>query len=58
MSTVFITEHITSGKFGVMPKIPGIINENNKNNIMASYFGGGRKGWGVGNRGSGAEKKP
>lgn len=55
MSIVFTTEHITSGKFGVMPEIPGMINENKKNNIMANYFaGGGRRV--VDKRGSGAEK--
>lgn len=38
MSIAFITECITSGKFGVMPEIPGMLNK--KNNIMANYFGG------------------
>lgn len=30
MSKVFITEHTVSGKSGVMPEIPGVINENKK----------------------------
>lgn len=42
MSKVFITEHIVSGKFGVIPEIPGVINENKKSNIMVNYFGRGR----------------
>lgn len=40
---VLTTEHIISGKFGVIPEIPGVINENKKSNIMVNYFGRGRE---------------
>lgn len=38
---VLTTEHIISGKFGVIPEILGVINK--KSNIMVNYFGRGRE---------------
>lgn len=41
MSMVFDAEHIMPGKFGVVPEIPCMTNDNKKNNIMANDFWAG-----------------